>query len=164
MIFNFFRKPSSLSNIIKSASSVHEIASKIIAGVILVESSGNPKVSRYEDGFYQRYIAKADRQTLKGYIPNSISLDTEKRLRAFSWGAMQIMGQVARERGYKKEFLYDLLDPDVNIHLGTQILAGYFKATGHWNAALLRYNGGGDAEYPNRVFKKITSGAVNSIL
>jgi len=59
-----------------------------------------------------------------------------------SWGLMQIMGALARERGFSAPYLDALTDPDENLRVGCGHLAELFKwaagdeakALGAWNA------------------------------
>lgn len=74
-----------------------------------------------------------------------------------SWGLMQTMGAVARERGFKggwiPQFLYD---PTLSIKYGILHLWVYCYREGKNSTveALLRYNGGGDPKYPDKVLDK----------
>jgi soluble lytic murein transglycosylase-like protein len=94
----------------------------LILAVIYTESSGNPWAIRYEPAFYDRYVR--DQVVLERLSP------TEARARAMSWGLMQVMGQVARERGFKGEFLSELLEPWTGIWWGARHLAAKVKKYG----------------------------------
>jgi len=62
-----------------------------------------------------------------------------------SWGLMQPMGAVARERGFTGRFLNALHDPVVNVDIGCKHLAAYAKSylgTFGWEGVLRAYNGG----------------------
>ncbi len=62
-----------------------------------------------------------------------------------SWGLMQIMGAVARERGFAGRFLNQLHDPALNIAFGVKHLAAYAKqylGSYGWPGVLRAYNGG----------------------
>jgi hypothetical protein len=121
----------------------------IVAAVILRESNANPWVTRFEIGYYHRYV---DNRPLKFYVPKEITETTEGIERATSWGLMQIMGGTARQYGYKK-LLTQLLDPAENIDLGCLILANALRSTGSYIEALLRYNGGGNLKYADEVIQ-----------
>lgn len=98
---------------------------------------------RYEPGFYDRYISHMS--TLGA---------TEKMARAFSYGLMQVMGQTAREFGFSGEYLTELCDPFTNLKFGCKKLARCLKlANGDVHEGLLKYNGGGDPSYPDKVLK-----------
>lgn len=60
-----------------------------------------------------------------------------------SWGLMQVMGGVAREKGFRGPYLTMLCDPKTNIALGCQILAELLNwSHGNLDQALSAYNGG----------------------
>lgn len=85
-----------------------------------------------------------------------------------SWGLMQMMGAVARERGFTGAFLNELHDPVLNIEIGCRHLAYYAKrylASLDWPGVLRAYNGGPYAathntnpEYPPKVAAFIPGG------
>ena len=131
----------------------------LVAAVIHQESAGDPWAIRYEPNFFRRYVQNKDRSRIGGYVPRMCSFDTEKKARSTSWGAMQIMGQVARERGFRGEFLSELCDPDVNISFGCEFLAHLLRTRGSVESALLRWNGGANKAYPTEVLAHIDSGA-----
>lgn len=60
-----------------------------------------------------------------------------------SWGLLQIMGAVARERGFTEQYLTSLCDPRVNLDLGCHHLRGLLNwAQGETWQAVAAYNGG----------------------
>jgi soluble lytic murein transglycosylase-like protein len=85
-----------------------------------------------------------------------------------SWGLMQVMGAVARERGFPGRFLNALHDPVANVDIGCKHLAAYAKSylgKYGWAGVLRAYNGGPDAAvhntnpgYPARVCALIDGG------
>jgi soluble lytic murein transglycosylase-like protein len=84
----------------------------------------------------------------------TISETTERRWRATSFGLMQVMGQVARERGFTGEWLTELTNPEVGIEYGCRELKRRLDlAHGDVHSGLLGYNGGGDPAYPSKVLK-----------
>ncbi len=114
---------------------------KLVQAVCEHESSWNPWAVRYEPGFYQTYIS-----AMKGLTA------TEMTMRATSFGLMQIMGQVAREKGFGDKFLSALLDPLNSVTYGCRKLKECIdRENGDLRSALLRYNGGGDPHYPDAV-------------
>ena len=98
----------SLSKHIISASQTTGISANLLAAVVHQESGGNPFAVRYEPAFLKKYLEDKTKKTIGGYVPTKCSWETEVYLRSVSYGAMQIMGQVARERGFKGEFLTQL--------------------------------------------------------
>jgi soluble lytic murein transglycosylase-like protein len=112
----------------------------LVQAVIEHESSWNPWAARYEPGFYNTYTSHMK------------VTDTEKTLRATSFGLMQVMGQVAREKGFDDKFLTALLDPLNSVTYGCRKLKDCLdRENGDIRGALLRYNGGGDPHYPDMV-------------
>lgn len=116
----------------------------LVAGWAFHESAGfHVHAVRYEPAFYDRYVD----DELKEKDP------TEARCRAMSWGLFQIMGQVARERGFDGRFLPKLCDPEVNARIAADHLEwGRSRGDGSWDQALAAYNGGlgGNREKPYR--------------
>lgn len=127
----------------------------LIRAIVDQESGGNVKARRYEEAFYRRYIQDQPKENLRGYWPHNISNATERHERSTSWGAMQIMGQTARERGFRGDFP-DLLQPSAGVYWGclefNRLLQ---KHNGNIQAALLSYNGGGNKNYPAEVMARI---------
>ena len=80
---------------------------------------------------------------------------TEFNAQCTSRGLMQVMGAVARERGFVGQFLTELCDPETGIEYGVRQLTIFLKKY-ELRMALLRYNGGGRAAYPDEVLKKLT--------
>jgi hypothetical protein len=97
---------------------------------------------RYEPAFYKRYVE-----------PQNLLSQTEARARATSWGLGQIMGQTAREFGFKGEFLSELLDPEVGCYFACRKLKSCLARSATVRDALLRYNGGANPKYPDLVLK-----------
>jgi soluble lytic murein transglycosylase-like protein len=115
----------------------------IVCAVVEQESSWNPWAIRYEPEFFARYL-------------ETMSLPaTEMRARAFSFGLMQCMGQVARELGFAGASLAQLCDPDIGLDVGCRKLAACFKAWTTPEVALLCYNGGGNPDYGKQVLARV---------
>lgn len=124
----------------------------LFASLIYHESDGgNPWAVKVEEEFYSKYLFFRTKATLSGFIPNDIQ--TDKRLRSISWGLCQIMGETARELGFKEKFLPMLLDPKLNLEYGAKYLGVCRDKSSTERLMLLRWNGGGDENYPERVFK-----------
>lgn len=120
--------------------SVHVLDPALVCAVAENESSWNPWSTRYEPGFFHRYIEPLN-------LPGG-----EAFMRATSWGLMQIMGQTARELGFDGRFITELCDPDTGLEYGCRKLKHCLDAkAGDVDKALLMYNGGGDLHYPERV-------------
>lgn len=146
-----------LSDIIVDTARRNGVPYKLLAAMAWHESvkavPGNDIViaqyaTRYEPKFYERYIVPMLSKLKAG----------EAYGRATSWGYCQIMGQVARELGFAGPFLAQLTDPKTNFEYGARKLARCFGVTrGDTELALLRYNGGGNKEYPGKVLAVLDS-------
>jgi soluble lytic murein transglycosylase-like protein len=102
---------------------------------------------RYEPAFFAKYVA-----TL--YTNNKVSA-SEAYARGFSWGLMQVMGQVARETGFDALFLSELCDPAQGLVAGCKVLRKKFDAmAGDTTRALLAWNGGGNSTYATQVLAR----------
>jgi soluble lytic murein transglycosylase-like protein len=155
-----------LHNAVIHHSREHNLDPKLVGAVIWQESRGRPFANRYEGGFYRKYLQAKKLKDLPGYVPlaHGRSELTEIKDRATSFGLMQVMGQTAREYGFKFNELTVLLDPMVNVEIGTKILADKIrKKGGDIHKGLLAWNGGNNLEYPNEVMKWLESGAYSSL-
>jgi soluble lytic murein transglycosylase-like protein len=129
---------------VKQIATMNGVDPALACAVVEQESGFNTWAMRYEPAFFVRYVA-----------PILNLSDTERQARATSWGLFQVMGQVARERGFTQKFLSSLCDPDFGIPVGIQFLKHCLDACGGDEAkALLRWNGGSNAEYPIQVLAR----------
>jgi hypothetical protein len=78
---------------------------------------------------------------------------SEAYARGFSWGLMQLMGQVAREAGFDPPFLSTLCDPEKGLVVGCKVLRKKLDALcGDTLRGLLAWNGGANPAYPAKWF------------
>lgn len=181
-----------ISEAILQQSHNYELPKELVAAIAYQESHGRFHALRVERGFYRRYLANKIAEELPGHVPKEITLETEKWARAVSWGLMQIMGETARENGFKGNWV-QIYDPMVNVGLGCRYFkkclqrdedvllkdlpeVKFFKKFSTLIAdikdekkirammALLRYNGGTNVHYPFEVFSHIDSGKYLKIL
>jgi soluble lytic murein transglycosylase-like protein len=125
----------------------HALEPALVCAVIEQESAWNPWAVRYEPGFLSRYVAPL-------YTAGKLNA-TEAYTRAMSWGLMQVMGQVAREFGFKESSLVELCQPATGVEFGCRVLAARLaKARGDVPAALLAWNGGADINYAAEVLAR----------
>ncbi len=83
----------------------------LIAAIMQAESAGNTYAMRYEPKW--KYFLR-----IEDFAKETISsVDTERVGQATSWGLMQVMGTVARERGFKGWFS-ELCNPETGIKYG----------------------------------------------
>ena len=145
--------PPDLLALAHDAARAHSLWPELICAVIEQESSWDRWATRYEPAFYARYIEPQMARTAE---TRSASLsDTEAHMRAFSWGLMQVMGQVAREHGFSGSSLAELCDPATGIDVGCRVLASKLAAAeGNVVRALLLWNGGANQKYPDAVLAR----------
>ncbi|MFW6028703.1 MAG: lytic transglycosylase domain-containing protein [Halanaerobiales bacterium] len=103
--------------IIRKNSSKYNLPSQLVYSIIKVESDYQEYSIRYEKQF--KWLYKPDR-----FVKGPITLNTEENAQKTSWGLMQLMGATARELGFDKLFLPELLKPEINIKYGCKYLAG----------------------------------------
>ena len=155
------------SSQIKAAAAKYSLDPQLVASIIWQESRGEPWAVRYEDGFYRRYVEFSTRSQALGYVPSDTlcSWASERRMRACSFGLMQLMGQPAREQGCKEPQLTRLLIPAVNLEWGCRFFRWCLNQKGgDVPAALLRYNGGANPTYDDTVLGHLNSGVFREVL
>ena len=119
----------------------------LVCAVVEQESAWNPFAMRYEPAFFAKYVAPL-------YTNNKITA-SEAYARGFSWGLMQVMGQVARESGYDAPYLSAICDPQQGLAIGCKVLRKKFDAaSGDTTRALLAWNGGANQQYPVQVLAR----------
>jgi soluble lytic murein transglycosylase-like protein len=139
--------PPELIDLARHIAADHALDPQLVCAVIEQESAWNPWAVRYEPGFLARYVAPL-------YTAGKLSA-TEAYTRAMSWGLMQVMGQVAREFGFKDPSLAELCDPLAGIEFGCRVLAARLKrAKGDVPAALQAWNGGTSPNYAAEVLAR----------
>lgn len=132
----------------KESAQQYGLDGALICAIVEQESDWNPWAIRYESGFYSHYI--------EPIIGTNHLTPTEAICRATSWGLMQLMGEVAREYGFVWPFLSQLCEPDVGLNFGCKyfsVLMGRYS--NNVTESLLRWNGGGNLEYPDQVQARI---------
>jgi len=146
-----YYKLTSLKFYINKVCSEFNIDPEILKAIVWTESKGNPDAIRYEEGFYVRYV-RNQRPLIGHHSKGVCSYKTEKHSRSMSWGLCQIMGQTARELGFKGDFCSELNDPKTNLYYGAKCLRSKInQEKGDLYAGILRYNGGGDPNYTSKV-------------
>ncbi len=132
----------------KQKAKEHQLYPELVCAVCEQQSAWNPWAARYEPAFYTRYVEPL-------WDAGKLGTRTEATARAFSWGLMQTMGQVAREFGFGGRFLSELCDPNVGLEIGCAVLAHKLAAAeGNVTKALLLWNGGGNPAYPQQVLER----------
>lgn len=119
----------------------------LVLAIIQKESKGNRFATRYESNFLKRYInpltnaaiLEKNPEMAKQGIP---SQSTERRELATSWGLMQVMGQTAREYGFRGQYLSELTDTEQGIQYGCSYLASKIMNHATLEMAISAYNAG----------------------
>jgi soluble lytic murein transglycosylase-like protein len=120
----------------------------LVCAVVEQESNWNSWAIRYEPLFFAKYVAPL-------YTNNKVGA-TEAYSRGISWGLMQVMGQVAREKGVGSLYLSALCDPANRLSIGCRIVREKLAATnGDTAKALLAWNGGGNPDYAAEVLARV---------
>jgi soluble lytic murein transglycosylase-like protein len=138
----------------RATAAAHQLDAALVCAICEQESAWNPWAIRYEPAFFTHYVAP---QLAAGKISN-----TEAQARAFSWGLMQVMGQVAREHNFGAASstnatpLTQLCDPAYGLEIGCIVFAAKL-ASAHGDAAhaLQIWNGGGNANYAAEVLARV---------
>jgi soluble lytic murein transglycosylase-like protein len=139
--------PAKLVAIAVETAHAHDLDPSLVCAVIEQESGWNPWAMRYEPAFFAKYVASL-------YTNNKVSA-SEAYARGFSWGLMQVMGQVARENGFSDRFLSGLCDPNFGIEYGCRVLRKKLDlAKGDTLQGLLAWNGGGNPNYAVEVLDR----------
>lgn len=139
--------PAQLTSLTRKAAAAHGLDPALVCAVVEQESAWNPWAMRYEPAFFTRYVAPL-------YTNNKVSA-SEAYARGFSWGLMQVMGQVARENGFAEPFLSALCDPAEGLDIGCVVLRRKLDAmAGDTVRGLLAWNGGGNPAYPAQVLAR----------
>ena len=139
--------PVQLISLARRAAAAQSLDPALVCAVVEQESAWNPWAIRYEPLFFAKYVAPL-------YTNNKISA-SEAYARGFSWGLMQVMGQVAREFAFDAPFLSALCDPEQGLALGCKVLRKKFdNAAGDATRALLAWNGGGNPAYAAQVLAR----------
>jgi len=141
--------PAQLIALTRKAAAMQSLDPALVCAVVEQESSWNTWAMRYEPAFFAKYVANL-------YTNNKITA-SEAYARGFSWGLMQVMGQVAREFGCDAAFLSALCDPELGLAVGCKVLRKKFDAMdGDVTRGLLAWNGGGNPAYANQVLARRT--------
>ena len=137
-----------LEQLARTAAAAHGLDPALVCAIVEQESGWNSWANRYEPAFFAKYVAPL--------FTNGKVSATEAYARSFSYGLMQLMGQVARELGFANTYLTSLCDPATGLEWGCQHFAKKLaRANGDTRQALLLWNGGGNAQYPDQVLARV---------
>lgn len=149
-----------------------DLSVSLILAIIWQESSGNQWAYNPEPRYPYLWNVRLDAPFRK-QTPAEIASETppadwpcytgdpdqEWWAQQASWGLMQLMGAAAREQRFHGNYLTELCDPYVNLEFGVRHLWNYAFQCGNRtrDAALLRWNGGGDPAYPQKIAEKLAA-------
>lgn len=133
-----------VQNLAKEIAANHGLDPALVCAIVEQESGWDIWAVRYEPAFYIHYV-----------LPQRGLTATEAYGRAFSYGLLQLMGEVAREEGFSGP-LPSLHDPTIGLNAG----CNHFKrklatADNDVKKALLLWNGGGNPNYPSEVLARV---------
>ena len=150
LIVQFFetKEGDTVDKLIKKYANKYNIPEEIVRGIINAESNFNPNAIRYEDHY--RWLVKP----LDKYHYHK---DTERIGQKTSWGLMQVMGAVGREKGFEGKFLSELVKPKLSLEYGCKHLHSFYKKYNDWEDAVSSYNQGSprktpQGEYENQAY------------
>jgi len=130
----------------------HAVPAHVVIGMVAQESAGVPTAVRVEPGFWRRYGAAMIRRAAGTRNKYDDKWMRFWMLASCSYGLMQVIYQTALEAGYELQYPTDLCDPDLGLDAGCKIFRKCLdRADGRTYGGLMRYNGGGDALYTQRV-------------
>lgn len=131
----------------RKAATAQSLDPALVCAMAEQESGWNTWAVRFEPAFFAKYVASL-------YTNNKVTA-SEAYARGFSWGLMQVMGQVARETGFDAPFLSALCDPEQGLAVGCKVLRKKFDAMGgDVTRTLLAWNGGANIAYPEQVLAR----------
>ena len=158
-----------LTNLITQAAGKYGLPVWLVSAIVATESGGDPWAVRFEPRFRSAYVPQQC-QTF-----GVCSHETERTLRACSFGLMQLMGQVAREYGYRAPFLTALCAPATGLEYGCRHLARQrdrFFADHGWPGVAAAYNAGSprkaddgqfvNQEYVNKIMQHQPQGEITA--
>jgi len=169
------------TSLAKDIAKKHKLPPALVYAIIKVESGQDSAAVRFEPHY--RYLwdvrrnrpfrrltsaeSRSETAPADFHAPSGVGRHTEWQHQQTSWGLMQVMGAVARERGYTGRFLSSLMIPEVGLEYGCRHLAHYAYACRYlklygWAGVCRAYNGGPYAainninpEYPEKVLARL---------
>jgi len=161
---------------IELAAQAEMIDADLVEALVLVESGGHRYAFNPEPRYPYLWNVKTKRpfrpmteaERVSAVPPSDFPTragdrDNEWVAQKASWGLMQIMGAVARERGFIEPYLTELTDPETNLFWGCGFLGHLLewangdihKALAAWNAGTGNWLGSKGQAYANLVDKKL---------
>lgn len=151
--------------LIKKSADLRAIDPYLLGGLVITESGGQQYAQRVERGFWTRYG-----EGILRWVKGTTTRADDKWVQypdiyCSSMGLCQVMLQTAVEHGFTYAYPGELFDPERNLEVACKILSKMRdRAGGDMYKALLFYNGGGDPEYPVRVYRARTALLASGVL
>jgi soluble lytic murein transglycosylase-like protein len=139
-----------------TTASQFKLEPELVLAQVSVESDGNPYAWNPEPVYRYLWNVKQGKpfrpltpaEILSERPPKDFPClvgdpDQEFWAQQASWGLMQVMGAVARERGFTESYLTELTVPTLNLSVGCSLLAHLLRwSKNNKIQALAAYNGG----------------------
>ena len=121
--------------IVTEVSTEHRLNPKLVYAICLKESNMDTWAMRFESE-WRWWLSPAD-----WAVRVAVTAQTERIAQQCSWGLMQIMGTVARERGFSGD-LPQLCDPKIGVAYGCKHVNYLFTRYSDVKQVLSAYNTG----------------------
>ena len=124
-----------IMKVIRQVANKHGLSPSLVAAIVEQESAGEVYTQRIEPDFRYFFDPLTFSRRLR------VSVETERMCQATSWGLMQIMGAVCRERGFMKYF-GEIFQPEINLEYGCRHLKSFLDLYKTEVEAIASYNAG----------------------
>lgn len=148
-------------DLIQAAAKEFRLDPRLVGAIVMTESGGKHQVTRYEPGWKYFHGPRIHAENL------GITEQTESIHQATSYGAMQVMGAVARELGFVGH-LPTLIDPKLGLYYGCRKLRDLWVKYPEEEDAIAAYNAGSPrktpgGQYVNMVYVDKVSGYLREL-
>jgi hypothetical protein len=134
-------------DVVRHAAGNHGHDPLLVVALVYIESGGNTWALRYERDYRWLYDVEHFVRTLR------LHPETERTQQRTSWGLLQVMGAVARERGCLDPYLSVLCQPAKGLEYALRQLDWLRDVKGYRDDALVSaYNQGSDRRLPDGLF------------
>jgi soluble lytic murein transglycosylase-like protein len=135
-----------LLELVRSTAQRHGLDPVLVAAICQKESSWDPLAIRFEPEY--RWLWPSRENVFR---PMLVSAATEVAQQKMSWGLMQVMGAVARERGCRLPYLSALCSPAHGLEYGCAHLA-WMAQRYAGNDLISAYNAGRPVDFNRRIY------------
>ena len=131
-----------IMTIVTAMAAKYGLDKNLVLAIIKKESDGEVYTQRYEPDFRYFFDPISFSRRLR------ISVETERMCQSTSYGLMQVMGAVFRERGFVR-YLAECFDPVINIEYGCKHLQSFYQRYNNIIDAVASYNAGSPRKVPD---------------